>query len=244
MVHTKFARICLYALLVFGLVACKSELYSDLSQKEVNEMSAVLSKYGIDSVRKTTEAGMYSLHVEKSDFANSVELLSREGYPKEQFQAVNEVFAPNRLITSTLEQRTKLAYVTGQELSRTLTDVDGVTKARVHVVLPEVTPLGKEIGEPSASVTLHYNQAANANELMVHTKHLVANSVKDLERDRVSVALFPATGIGENLTEQADAYRARKNSSMVSSWLWSLATFLMVFGILTGIAYYVLGRRS
>ena len=119
------------------LSGCKVELYTGVTQKEGNEMLALLQTEGIASDKQPDKDGRIKLLVEESDVAQAIETLKRKGYPKESFSTLQDVFPKDGLISSPTEERARLTYAKAQEISNTLSEIDGVLVARVHVVLPE-----------------------------------------------------------------------------------------------------------
>jgi type III secretion protein J len=88
-------------------------------------------------------------------------------------------------------------------LSQTISDIDGVLSARVHLVLPENDPLKQRLVPSSASVFIRHRASVAMNDLIPQVKILVANGISGLTYDKVSVVLIPvepmapATGSSE-----------------------------------------------
>ena len=64
----RVSALCLAALLL--LTGCKSELYSGLAEKEINEMAMVLQSRGIEVERSSSKAG-FALAVNSADFTEA-----------------------------------------------------------------------------------------------------------------------------------------------------------------------------
>ncbi|OED36878.1 EscJ/YscJ/HrcJ family type III secretion inner membrane ring protein [Chromatiales bacterium (ex Bugula neritina AB1)] len=187
-----FKKVLLLACATLLLVSCKTELYTGLSEREVNEMLAVLIENGISSSKEVSKDKTSTLLVEEGDFAKAVSLLKRNGLPRTQFENIGQIFKKEGLISSPMEERARFAYGLSQELSDTISQIDGVLQARVQVVLPEnFSPLERNVPS-SASVFIRHKPDANISKLSTQIKLLVTNSVEGLVYDKVSVALFPA----------------------------------------------------
>ncbi len=187
-----FHKVLLLACTTLLLVACKTELYTGLSEREVNEMLAVLIDNGISSSKEVSKDKTSTLFVEEGEFAEAVSLLKRNGLPRAQFENIGQIFKKDGLISSPMEERARFAYGLSQELSDTISQIDGVLQARVQVVLPEnFSPLERNIPS-SASVFIRHRPGASVSKLSTQIKLLVTNSVEGLVYDKVSVALFPA----------------------------------------------------
>jgi type III secretion protein J len=178
-------------LLALVLTGCKTELYTGLDEREANEMIALLMKNGIDASRLRTKDGSSSLQVSESRFADAVDLLKANGYPRERFANMGDVFKTSGLIASPTEERARFIYALGQELSRTINDIDGVITARIHVVLPKNDLLRQDITPSSASVFIRHDARAPLKQLLPQIKMLVANSIEGLAYEKVSVVFVP-----------------------------------------------------
>jgi len=197
---TGFALVALLA-----LTGCRVEVYDKLSQRDANEITALLLTSSIDAKRLEEKDGTFSVEVPEGDFAAAVRIISDSGLPRPQFSSMVDVFDNDRLISSPSEERARLGYAVSQELSQTVSEIDGVVSARVHLATPAVDPLGRRVNKSSASVAIHHEQSLPTDGLVPRIKLLVSHAVDDLEYDDVLVALFP---VGRNLRNaQPDAAR-------------------------------------
>ena len=181
------------ALLLTGLVACKEVLHADLDEVEGNEMMALLLSRDIDAKKTAGEKGTVSLVVESADFAAAIEILRDHGYPRDKFGDLGTIFDKQGLISSPLEERARLIFAVSQSISDTLSQIDGVIKARVHVSMPEAEPLNPNPRPSTASVFLKTRPGANLESKINQIKAIVQNSVEGLQYKNVSVALFEAS---------------------------------------------------
>ncbi|WP_302467767.1 type III secretion system inner membrane ring lipoprotein SctJ [Pseudomonas maumuensis] len=181
-------------LMVLMLGGCRVELYLGLGQREANEMLAVLDAEGIEAVKAQDKDGKVKILIDEADIGHAVAALKRQGYPREMFSTVNDVFPRDSLISSPLEEQARLTYVKSQELSRTLSEIDGVLVARVHVVLPEPRD-GLRASARAASASIFIKHAADASlDLYIgQMKQLLSNSIEGLDYERISVVLVPST---------------------------------------------------
>lgn len=72
------------------------------------------------------------------------------------------------------------------ELSRTITSLDRIKKARVHLVLPKRQLFSREKAEPSASIVVNVRGSLDASQIRA-IQHLAASAIKDLKPGRVSI---------------------------------------------------------
>lgn len=178
------------AFTVLVLSACKVELHSNLSEDESNEMVALLISQNIDAEKgQPTKEGV-PLMVESSQLAQAIQILNENGYPRDTFNDLGTIFQQQGLISSPLEERVRFIYGLSQSISETLSQIDGVITARVHVIVPEKHPLDEKPQSSTASVFLKTRPGVNLEDKIPEIKLLVQNSVEGLAYDDVVVALF------------------------------------------------------
>lgn len=225
----KFVRIAVLLLLAGSLAACKSELYSSLSEREANEIVATLAGASISAAREGNKDGAYSVQVEGSEIAEATRLLTARGLPRAKFETLGKVFQSGSMVATPFEERARFMYALDQELSNSISSIAGVSSARVHVMLPETSPLDAKKERPRASVFIYVNPGADIRGQMGTIKTLVMNSVNNLAYEDVAVALFPATTSG-SMTAAPSTLSAPNGSTLIGIAFVisaiSLATFL------------------
>ncbi|GLS46847.1 type III secretion system inner membrane ring lipoprotein SctJ [Methylobacterium brachythecii] len=202
-------RIALLAAATLMLAGCKTDLYTKLTEREANEMVALLLDKGIDASRVSGKDGSSSIEVEKARFAQAVELLKAGGYPRQSFTNMGEVFKGGGLIASPTEERARFVYALSEELSKTISGIDGVLSARIHVVLPKNDLLKQDATPSSASVFIRHDKDAPLKSLLPQIKMLVANSIEGLTYEKVSVVFVPV--------DRSQATSAAAASSLASA---------------------------
>jgi len=191
----------LLVLLCLFVAGCKSELYSNLTEREANQMLAVLLDAGVVAQKKTAGTGV-SILVDESQFARAMSLLEARGLPSDRYTSLGEVFQKEGIVSSPVEERARYIYALSQELGQTIAQIDGVLSARIHVVLPETDMLGRGFNPSSASVSIKHRMDAPIETLTPNIKMLVANSIEGLVYDNVTVVNFPATAPEGRSSEQ------------------------------------------
>ncbi len=175
-------------LLLLLLTGCKEQLYTKLTEREANEIAAALMQNSIDVDRKSAKDGSITVSVEKDQFAKAIWVLQNQGLPRQTFSSMADVFKGEGLIPSPMEERIRFLYALSEGLSRTISEIDGVIDARVHVVLPKNDPMNQEAQPSSASVFIRYYE--DQPPRIPQIKMLVANSVDSLSYEKVSVVTF------------------------------------------------------
>lgn len=185
-----FARWLCMVTVVASLAACKVELFSSLTEQEANDMVALLLSHNFDAEKGAATKKGVPVLVESADLAPAIELLRENGYPRDTFNDLGKVFQQQGLISSPLEERVRFIYGLSQSISETLSHIDGVTTARVHVIVPERHPLDDNPGGSSAAVFIKTRPGTNLEDKIPAIKMLVQHSVEGLTYDDVVVALF------------------------------------------------------
>jgi type III secretion protein J len=200
----KLLRRCLLVIACLLLAACnRADLYSQLSERQANEMIAALQSSGIDAVKSTKDSSTWTVKVAQGDFARAVDTLRAEGLPRDEFESLGRVFKKEGFVSSPLEERARLIYGLSQELSNTISAIDGVVIARVHLVVPERDLLSDKPRNASASVMVKHRPGVDMGSQVGQIKALVVNSVEGLSYDSVTVSLFPSRDAGQALRAPA-----------------------------------------
>ncbi len=175
------------------LVGCgEQELYTGLSQRQANEMTAVLRNAGIEAQKVGRDADRFAVTAPRESFSQAIEVLRANGYPRDGYDTLGQIFKKEGFVSSPLEERARFMHAQSQEISNTLSSIDGVVVARVHLSLPERDPLSDKVRPASASVFIKHRPGVDLNARIGQVKALVVNSLPDLPYDNVTVALFAA----------------------------------------------------
>jgi len=197
------------------LQACDINLYTNLSEREANAMVAVLLRDGIPASRKVQDNGQLTVVVDEKRFGEAMSALEDAGLPGQSFSNMGQVFKSNGLVSSPVQERAQMVYALGEELSHSVSEIDGIVSARVHVVLPDNDLLKRVISPSSASVLVRYDPATDINPLIPQIKTLVANGISGLSYDGVSVTAIKAVAPGA----RAVASNPPRLASFMGLWL-------------------------
>ncbi|WP_408286515.1 type III secretion system inner membrane ring lipoprotein SctJ [Paraburkholderia sp. RL17-373-BIF-A] len=224
--------LCVLALCVM-LGGCKKELYGNLSEQDVNEMVVALLERGVDASKDTSDAGKtWSLDVDDAQMVRAMEVLRARGLPHSKFDDLGGLFKKDGLVSTPTEERVRFIYGTSQELSSTLSKIDGVLVARVQIVLPNNDPLAQTIKPSSAAVFIKYRRDSDIGALVPQIKTLVMHSVEGLTYDQVSVTAVAADPV---------EYSQLPQSNGVPAWWFGVLAGVIVLAA-TGLL--VLARRG
>ncbi len=186
--------------LLFGLVGCsKVDLFSDLKEKEANKIIAILLRNGVAAQKGTGKENTFFVRVGDGEFSTAVDILERSGYPHEHFEGIGDVFKKTGLVSSPSEERIRFMHALSEEISETISYIDGVLTARVRIVLPNNDPYSDLSLPASASVFIKHRFDADIESAIPQIKNLIVNSIEGLNYDRISLATFPSNDWERNL---------------------------------------------
>ena len=222
------------------LAACDSVLHTEIPETEANEMIALLAANGVSAGKSAGDKGVVTLRVKSSQFARAVDVLRENGYPKDQFNNLGTIFQQQGLISSPLEEHVRYVFGLSQTISETLSHIDGVITARVHIVVPEESSVGNDIGAPSAAVFLKTSPGVDLDESIPLIKELVRASVQGVSYESVVVTIFEAdepAGIANGPTMREIA-GIRYDASSQGRLVTAVAVIGALFAILLGVIVY------
>jgi type III secretion protein J len=224
--RAKFAPVLAVLLLALSLAGCKQPIYTKLSEAEANDVLLTLIKGGVEAQKRAGEDGTFSVWVAEAEIATAIELLRADAQPSEHYSNLGEVFARNSLVSSPTEERIRYIYGLQQELAKTLSQIDGVLVARVHIVVPATDPFEATAKPSSASVFLKHRADINMQLVVPAVKDLVVRSIEGLTAESVAVSLFPARA---TITPPAQVPVTRFFGALVASR--SVVTLWIIFTI-------------
>ncbi|MEJ5301185.1 MAG: type III secretion inner membrane ring lipoprotein SctJ [Thermodesulforhabdaceae bacterium] len=226
--------------LLFLLSGCKVELYTNLQEEEVNEMMSLLLRHNIACEKVPGQEQTFTLLVDEKKIATSLELFREYGYPRPKFKNLGEVFKREGMVSSPMEERVRFIYALSQELAGTISNIDGVLSARVHIVLPENNPLSDKTLPSAASVFIKHRPELDVASLLPKIKSLVAHSIEGLSYDRVAVVLVESQS---TTSKAASSPETRPQSSTGMFILLGVALLLLGF-TMGGLGFYLVARKG
>lgn len=185
-------RILLISLTAALLAGCGREatLNSALEERQANLVMATLLDEGISCRKVEGDENTWNVMIDEKDFAQAANLLERKGLPRREFKGVAETFKKTGMVSSPSEERIRFMDALAQDLSRTITAIDGVVDARVHVVLPNNDPFAKKALPSSAAVAIRGRWDADISDIVPSVKSLVMNAIEGLSYEKISVTIF------------------------------------------------------
>lgn len=217
------------------------ELMATMPEAEANEVLAALLDVGIRAEKVPGKEGNVSLRVDRAQVARAVETLRARGLPRERFARMGDVFKKEGLISSPLEERARYLWALSQELAATISHIDGVITARVHIVLPERGTAGDPSIPSTASVFIKHQSGASMEPVLPQIRRLVTTAIPGLASEKVSVVLVPSTlsvPAPGSAAEVVSVLGVRVERASVGTF-WAAAAFLGALVALLAAGGYV-----
>jgi len=200
---THLLPIALLLSLTFMLNGCgeRVELHRQLSEQEANEVIAELADKHIRAQKIPAKDGVV-VAVNATDIGRAVRTLEAAGLPRVARTTLGDTFRKEGVISTPLEERARYIYALSQELESTLSNIDGVIVARVHVVLPERIAPGEPVQPASASVFIKHDPRLDPDNIRARVRRMVASSIPGMATavdnpQKLTVIFVPATAYQE-----------------------------------------------
>ena len=161
-------------------------VYGPMSPADNAEAIALLQSNGI---QYRMEQGTGLLEVPYDDVFQARMVLASEGFPKDGSGiGFESLYLQQEMGLSSFMEEARYHRAVEAELVRTITALDSVTAARVHLAISRQTAFLRRGNEPSASVMLNLRGGGRLNDRQLSgIIHLVAASIPNLDASRVSV---------------------------------------------------------
>ena len=182
------------SILTFILLLCGCDemvvLFNALDEQQANPIMALLQDNHLSCQKNAGEENTWKLMVKQRDFAKAVELCQQHGLPQQIYHGVGDVFKKTGMVSSPTEERIRFMDALAQDLSRTISEIDGVISARVHIVLPNNDPFAKNALPSSAAVAIRHRSDSDLEDHIPEIKNLVMNAIEGVDYDKITVTLF------------------------------------------------------
>lgn len=168
------------------LLASKPDriLFSGLDPRDA---AAVVAALDAAKIEHELDSGGTLIRVAQADINKARLLLAEQDLPGTGNVGF-ELFAEQNFGLTDFAQQVNYRRALQGELERTITSIQAVGNARVHVTLPRKAVFEDEKISPTASVTLQMVQGRVLNDRNVGAiRHLVASAVEGLNADGVTV---------------------------------------------------------
>jgi flagellar M-ring protein FliF len=215
----KFSIIGIFAVVVLGLAVLPfvinsteyGVLYSDLEQQEAGKIVEKLRESRIQ-YRLSGNSVMVP-----QDRVHELRLtMAMAGLPSSGVGF--ELFDKNAFGMTDFVQRLNYQRALQGELTRTISQLDGVEQARVHLALPEQSVFVDQEKKPTASVVLKLRSGAVMGKRQVDgIVHLVASSVEGMQPGGVTVVSSRGEVLFAGNGEEGDSFLTGNQYDLVQT---------------------------
>lgn len=188
-------------------------LYADL---DVQDSAKVAEELDNRKVPYQVVADGSIIKVHKSEVANARLFLAQSGLPNSGSVVGYEIFDEEDSIGATnFSQNIRLVRALEGELSRTISAFDQISKARVHLVMPQREIFSKERTEPRASVVLKLKGHKKLGKSEIEAiSQLVVTSVPNLEMKSVTIVDTKGRALKIGSSEDSEGYGGGKHEEV------------------------------
>ena len=178
--------VCFVGLMAYLILQkpARTTLYSSLPEAEKMRVVEALKNAGVDVILDPTSGEVL---VPTSDYHNSRIMLAAQGLPAsvpEGYSGLNDM----PMGTSRSVESMHIKQAQELELARSISEIDTVLAARVHLALPEKSVFVRSNPDPTASVFLQLANGRSLGRTQVEAIiHLVSSSVPGLNKENVTV---------------------------------------------------------
>ncbi|MCB9030579.1 MAG: flagellar M-ring protein FliF [Deltaproteobacteria bacterium] len=181
-------------------------LYSDLDPADA---SAVVESLKSQNIKYEIRGDGGTVAIYPPELVHELRLtMAAQGVPKGGSVGL-ELFDTTSLGTTGFVEKLKFIRATQGELERTISSLEAVSSARVHITQPEKTVFAKKDREPTASVMLRLRAGGELEKKQIKgIAHLVAGSVEGLTVENVSIIDVYGNLLSDKIRESEDALGA------------------------------------
>ncbi|WP_027948777.1 flagellar basal-body MS-ring/collar protein FliF [Haliea salexigens] len=160
-------------------------LFGSMAAEDTTAAMSTLDANGID-YRLDNRTGMVTVASDQVHRARL--LLATEGFPRSGDIGFDKIYQEQEIGVSSFMEQARYHRSLEQELSRTISALDGVRGARVHLAMAKQSAFLRQREQPAASVVLHlYGGQVLSDRQLAGIVHLVSASVPNLQPESVSV---------------------------------------------------------
>ena len=189
-------------------------LYSNLSEQDAGAISASLDSAGIQ-YKLSEDSGTIMV---VSDQVHGARLkLATQGLPKGSGAGFELLEKDGGFGVSQFMENARYHRALEGELARTISSIQGVQSARVHLAIPKQTAFVRDQKKPTASVTINLLPGRSIEgEEVAAIAHMVAASIPNLDVDQVTVIdqrgrLLTSPGSSNDMRLSSTQFEYRKH---------------------------------
>ena len=188
--------------------------------------------HGIDASKTAKGKDGFTVSVDGRDMLRSIAILNDLGFPKNTRETVGKVFQKSGIMSSPFEERVRYIYALGEDVAGTLSQIDGVVTARVHLVIPDAPQLGQAVKPSSAAVFIKHQPGTDLEFLVPQIRRLVSSAIEGLDYQSVTVVLSEAKpskeDVGQALVSTVEVLPGLAVRQTDVGRFWQITTALLL----------------
>ena len=193
-----------------------SIMYRDLGTNDAAQVAAKLEEAGIRY--RVSEDGS-KIYAPQPDIGRARMLLAESGLPNGGSMGYEIFDEQSGFGTTSFVQNINQVRALQGELAKTISSLEPVQFAKVHIVLPQRELFSRETREASASVTLKLmSNSRLSREQIYGIQNLVANAVPDLKTDSVTIIDTDANMLAGGGDDEASSLMGLKAEELRRSY--------------------------
>ncbi len=162
----------------------KALLYSNLDLREAGSITQALDAAG---VKYEVKGDGSTILVDRDKVGSTRLMLAGKGLPTASSIGYEIFDSQSALGQTDFVQQLNMKRAMEGELARDIRSMQGVSFARVHLVLPRRQPFEDEAEQPTASVTIGLGSREPGAEQIRAVQNLIAGAVPNLKPEKVTV---------------------------------------------------------
>jgi type III secretion protein J len=176
-----------------ALAGCAVPVAAGLDETDANRVVVALDRAGIDASKEAdpTSENHFRVIVPRDDAARALATMADEQLPRPKAHGLLDAADRGQLVPSQAAEHAALIAGLGGELERTLSDVDGVLSARVHLNVPARDPLREGPPPKTTASVLIEHRGATPPIAAESVQRLVAGGAPGLAPADVTVVFVP-----------------------------------------------------
>lgn len=211
--QTKLRFLLLFVLLAIS--ACKEQIIHNLSEREANRLLTHLHEADIAPEKVKQPDGQWAIAVSKGKALSAIKFLNDSRLFRETYPSAAK---SSSVLSSRENQRFGYERALSSEIEATLSSMQGVLEARVHLNLPVVDPLfGKIVSEKSnisGSVLIITGSNLNLNEEAIAK---LVSGAAGIPAKNITVVISSANGKAEEEEKNNPDTLTAKEDSIANS---------------------------
>lgn len=218
--------------LVLALAACSQvAVLEGLDERQANEVVATMLRQNINASKIANGKAGYAVTVEQGSLAQAIDIVREHDLPRAPRGQVADAFPADAMISTPLSEKARLISAVEQRLEESLSLLDGVRSARVHVSydgVDETTGVSRHASRAKhVAVVLLHEPGVHEQTLVQNAKRFLRNAFENLSYDDVSVVLATANPTRVlAVTPSAPALQG-----------WLIGALACALGLLAGLAW-------